>query len=136
VKPLVGGSLSVSTIASDFCPTARDLYLRYIEGFETVPSPPMIRGTLYHSTLEGVVTTAKKLVYEGITPDINFGRALDDQGSSVIERLIADERESIEMAGLGSEELHQVSRNMMKLGIQKLARSPRRWYPHYPPLPT
>jgi CRISPR-associated protein Csa1 len=115
VKPLVSGSLSVSTIASDFCPTARDLYLRYIEGFEAIPSPPMVRGTLYHGILEAVVTTAKKLVYEGISPDLNFGRALDDQGSSVIERLIADERESIEMAGLTSEELQQVRKNMMKI---------------------
>jgi CRISPR-associated protein Csa1 len=115
VKPLVSGSLSVSTIASDFCPTARDLYLRYIEGFEAIPSPPMVRGTLYHGILEAVVTTAKKLVYEGISPDLNFGRALDDQGSSVINDLIADERESIEMAGLGPEELQQVRRNMTKL---------------------
>lgn len=107
--------MSVSTIASDFCPTSRDLYLRYIEGFEAIPSPPMVCGTLYHGTLEAVVTTAKKLVYEGINPDLNFGRALDDQGSSVIDGLIADERESIGMAGLGPEELEQIRRNMMKL---------------------
>jgi CRISPR-associated protein Csa1 len=115
VKPVVSGSLSVSTIASDFCPTARDLYLRYIEGFEAIPSPPMVRGTLYHGTLEAVVTTAKKLVYDGITPDLNFGRAFDGQGGAVIDGLIADERESIEMAEVRSEELQQIRSNMMKL---------------------
>lgn len=75
----------------------------------------MVRGTLYHGTLEAVVTSAKKLVYNGITPDLNFGRALDDQASTVINELIADERNSIERAGVGPEELEQVRRNMLKL---------------------
>ena len=105
----------MSIVASDFCPTARDVYLRYIEGFEAIPSPPMVRGTLYHRTLEAVVTSAKRLIYDGITPDLDFGRALGDQASIAMDELISDERDSIERAGVGAEELEQVRKNMLKL---------------------
>jgi len=75
----------------------------------------MIRGTLYHGTMEEVVTTAKRLVYDGITPDLDFGRTLGDKASTAIDELIADERDSIERAGVGPEDLEQVRRNMLKL---------------------
>lgn len=107
--------MSVSTIASDFCPTARDVYLRYVEGFEAPPSAPMIRGTLYHGTMEEVVTSAKRLVYSGITPDLDFGRALGDQANTAIDELIGDVRDLIERAGVGPDELEQIRRNMLKL---------------------
>jgi len=115
VRPAVSGFLSVSTVASDFCPTARDVYLRYVEGFEAPPSAPMIRGTLYHGTMEAVVISAKRLVYSGITPDLDFGRALSDQAGAAIDELIAGERDLIERAGVGPEELEQVHQNMLKL---------------------
>jgi CRISPR-associated protein Csa1 len=105
----------VSAIASGFCPTARDIYLRYVEGFEAPPSAPLIRGTLYHSVLESVVTTAKRLVYDGITPELDFGRALGDRADTAVNKLIAEMRDPIRRSGVKPEELEQIRKNMLKL---------------------
>jgi CRISPR-associated protein Csa1 len=75
----------------------------------------MVRGTLYHRTLEAVVTSAKRLIYDGITPDLDFGRALGDQASSAVEKLVTKEQALIDKAGVNPEELEQVRQNMLKL---------------------
>ncbi len=115
VKPPVGGYLPVSAVASEFCPTSRDIYLRYVEGFEAPVSLPMVRGTLYHATLEAVVTWAKRLIYEGLTLGSELSRALADCAVEAVEGLLVERQGLIEEARVGDDELEQVKRNMLKL---------------------
>jgi CRISPR-associated protein Csa1 len=115
LKPAASGFLPVSTIASGFCPTARDVYLRYIEGLEMPLSPPMVRGGLYHNTLEAVITHAKQLIYRGLTPDFNLLRELIEGARPAIEGLLKRRGEQIDLAGIKAEEFERIKRNMVKL---------------------
>jgi CRISPR-associated protein Csa1 len=115
MRPPVSGYLPVSAVASEFCPTARDIYLRYVEGFEAPVSSPMVRGTLYHATLEAVVTQAKRLIYEGIVLGLELSRALADCAEEAIEELLEEKQGLIEEARMEEDELERVRRNMFKL---------------------
>ncbi|MCS7131538.1 MAG: type I-A CRISPR-associated protein Cas4/Csa1 [Hadesarchaea archaeon] len=115
VRPPVSGYLPVSAVASEFCPTSRDIYLRYVEGFEAPVSPPMVKGTLYHATLEAVVTRAKRLIYEGMTFGFELSRALADCADGAIEELLVERQGLIDEARVKGGELEQVRRNMLKL---------------------
>ncbi len=55
--------LGVSDITSGFCPTGRDLYLRYVEGVRGRDNPTLQMGRLVHEVFEAGVEEAKKAVY-------------------------------------------------------------------------
>jgi len=55
--------LGVSDITSGFCPTGRDLYLRYVEGVRGKDNPTLQMGRLVHEVFEAAVEEAKKAVY-------------------------------------------------------------------------
>ena len=55
--------LGVSDITSGFCPTGRDLYLRYVEGVRGKDNPTLQVGRLVHEVFETAVEEAKKAVY-------------------------------------------------------------------------
>ncbi|MDI6820501.1 MAG: type I-A CRISPR-associated protein Cas4/Csa1 [Candidatus Hodarchaeaceae archaeon] len=115
VEPEVSGRLPVSAIASDFCPTARDVYVRYVEGLEAPASLPMVSGTLYHNTLEAVVTRAKRMIYEGITPDLDIAKALADCADDAVEETMVDKQGLIDEARVAAEDLERVQKNMLRL---------------------
>ncbi len=55
--------LGVSDITSGFCPTGRDLYLRYVEVVRGKDNPTLQMGRLVHEVFEAAVEEAKKSVY-------------------------------------------------------------------------
>ncbi len=57
--------LSLHEIASQHCPTGRDLYLRRVEGLRPKPSERMLRGRVLHSVVEEVIVEAKRSLYSG-----------------------------------------------------------------------
>ncbi len=116
VKPKVHGTrLPVSSIASEYCPTSRDLYLRRVMGVEAPPGPPLVRGVLYHSTLEAVVTYAKNLIYQGLGPNFELAYELPARAPAAVEHLLEREKDLIRRAGLERRDLEELRGNMLKL---------------------
>jgi len=61
--PLKGVLLSVSDVAARYCPTRRDVYLKYVEGVVVKPTLPMVEGRVYHNVISGVVLEVKRKLY-------------------------------------------------------------------------
>lgn len=55
--------LGVAEVASGYCPTARDLYLRRVLDVHGEPSAAMRSGQALHGVLAEVITRAKRLLY-------------------------------------------------------------------------
>ncbi len=105
----------MSTVASDYCASGRDVYLRYVKGLEVPVTPPMIHGALYHGILEAVTIHAKKLIFSGMPPELDFTHELSDFGETAVKRLVAKERERLVQAKVKVEELREIKQNMLKL---------------------
>jgi CRISPR-associated protein Csa1 len=75
----------------------------------------MIRGALYHGILEAVTIQAKKLIFSGMPPELDFARELLGYGEVVVKRLVAKERERLVRAKVRVEELREIRQNMLKL---------------------
>ncbi len=58
-------TLTIHEVASQHCPTGRDVYLRRVEGLRPPPSPRMVRGLVLHSVVERAVVEAKRALYSG-----------------------------------------------------------------------
>lgn len=63
LEPVYDFQLSVSDIASRYCPTARDLYLRKVQRVRIPPNELMLSGALFHGILCDFITRAKKFIY-------------------------------------------------------------------------
>ena len=57
--------LGVSDITSGFCPSGRDVYLRYALRVRQGDNPVLQRGRLIHEVFSRAVGTVKRLIYEG-----------------------------------------------------------------------
>lgn len=79
VKPLGDVLLSVSELASRYCPTMRDLYLRRILRVRPPPNVKMTRGIAFHEICSQVVHEIKGMLFE--TPK-------GVPGSVIVERLL------------------------------------------------
>lgn len=55
--------LALYEIASQYCPTGRDVFLRRVERKEGKPGRAMVEGAALHSVVTGVILQAKQLVY-------------------------------------------------------------------------
>lgn len=55
--------LGVADITSGFCPTGRDVYLRYVEGVRGEDNPILQRGRLIHEVFERAVERVKGIIY-------------------------------------------------------------------------
>ena len=62
VKPVINIGLGVSELASRYCTTMRDIYLRRVLGKKPKPNSLMIRGAAYHTIISRVYTDAKRLI--------------------------------------------------------------------------
>jgi len=63
IRPSSNYLLSVSEIASRYCPTMRDIYLRRISKVLPPPNYKMLRGIAYHILLSSLITEAKRVIY-------------------------------------------------------------------------
>ncbi len=57
--------LTLHEVASQHCPTGRDVYLRRVLNMRARPSERMIRGKIMHETVEQAILEAKKILYSG-----------------------------------------------------------------------
>ena len=64
LSPIYDVSLAVYEVASQYCPTGRDVYLRRIQKVRVPPSPPMLEGSFLHGLVTGLITAAKRLIYQ------------------------------------------------------------------------
>ncbi len=65
LEPPYDVTLTIHEVASQHCPTGRDIYLRRVEGLRPPPSPRMVRGLVLHSVVESAVVEAKRALYSG-----------------------------------------------------------------------
>ncbi|GBC71636.1 hypothetical protein HRbin02_01421 [Candidatus Calditenuaceae archaeon HR02] len=88
VKPLGRHLLSVSELASRYCPTMRDVYLRRIARISPPPSFKMFRGLVYHFIINQLTTRSKRYIFErGKIP-----------GPELFKLLLIDEPVAVESA--------------------------------------
>ena len=64
VRPSSDILLGVSELASRYCPTMRDLYLRRILGVRPPPNVKMTRGIAFHEVCSRVVHEVKRMLFE------------------------------------------------------------------------
>ncbi|MEM4727694.1 MAG: type I-A CRISPR-associated protein Cas4/Csa1 [Candidatus Bathyarchaeia archaeon] len=84
--PLNGLYISVSELASRYCETLRDIYLRRVEGIPPPPSLKMIEGLVYHAIASEAISQVKGALFEqGII-----------SGSDIIEKLAPRAKEGCE----------------------------------------
>ena len=78
--PLKGVFLGVSDVAARYCPTRRDVYLKYVEGVVVKPTLPMVEGRVYHDIISGVVLGVKRCLYSsGLVAGFElYGRLVED----------------------------------------------------------
>lgn len=63
LAPAYNARLAMYEVASGYCPTARDVYLRRVVGKKAPPSPAMIAGSLLHGIGARLVLAAKRAIY-------------------------------------------------------------------------
>jgi len=63
LKPVYDFNLPVSEVASEFCPTFRDVYLKRVLNIEQEVNKYMVRGILLHKTMLDFITECKKTFY-------------------------------------------------------------------------
>ncbi|MCD6348611.1 MAG: type I-A CRISPR-associated protein Cas4/Csa1 [Candidatus Korarchaeota archaeon] len=65
LEPAYDVPLTLHEVASQHCPTGRDVYLRRVLNVKARPSRRMIRGKVIHETVELAILEAKKMLYSG-----------------------------------------------------------------------
>ncbi len=107
VKPPLNLGLGVSEIASRYCETMRDIYLRRVLGRRPALSSHAVRGILFHEAISRAITDSKRLLFSrGITP-----------GYSIVEGLLPPAWETVRsiLSELGSDESSDLLEEAVKL---------------------
>lgn len=63
VKPMRDTLLSVNELASRYCPTMRDIFLKKVLKIPPPQSFKMFRGVAYHLVISSIVTESKRILY-------------------------------------------------------------------------
>lgn len=63
LAPVYDLRLGVYEIASKYCDSGRDVYLRKIDGIKAQPNKDMIRGSVFHEALVRILVRTKRLIY-------------------------------------------------------------------------
>lgn len=64
LAPVYEQPLALYEVASYYCPTGRDVYLRRVEKVSVQPNAAMLKGTLFHQALVRTLIEAKRLIYQ------------------------------------------------------------------------
>ncbi|HHV78320.1 MAG TPA: type I-A CRISPR-associated protein Cas4/Csa1 [Firmicutes bacterium] len=64
LEPIYAVRLGVYEVASCYCPTARDLFLRRVRNIKARPNEAMMMGSLIHEVVSKVLVKAKRLIYQ------------------------------------------------------------------------
>lgn len=63
LEPIYDIKLALYEVAGYYCPTARDLYMKRVQGVEVRPNIPMIFGKVLHDSVAKLITGAKRAIY-------------------------------------------------------------------------
>jgi CRISPR-associated protein Csa1 len=96
LRPPYERRLTLWEVASKYCPTGRDVYLRHIQAERGAPNVPMVAGSVYHEVLVRAVTQAKRLLYlYGVE---GYQRAVDELQAIAVEDGLERWRAPVEAA--------------------------------------
>ena len=102
VEPINDVKISVSDL-NGFCPSRRDVYLKYVLGEKPKVNVYMLRGLAYHRVIKETITSIKKAVYHGC-----------ETGEEVIEKFYESKLPEKVCSELGVED-ENVKENCFKL---------------------
>lgn len=103
VKPARNIPLPVSELASRYCPTMRDIYLKRVLRVQPPHNFKAFRGIAYHRVISSTVTESKRFLYErGIVSGSTFYEAMLVKVPFLIERLMDEVKQRI--GGVSEEE--------------------------------
>jgi len=74
IEPINDVRLSISDL-NGFCPTKRDIFLKYVLKEKIQPNKYMLKGLAYHKVIKETITSLKKAIYSGY-----------DSGEKLIEK--------------------------------------------------
>jgi len=113
--PIRGIELGVSDIASRYCASMRDIYLRYVLGVKAKPTLRMLEGKVYHEILRFAVEKVKKIVYtHNIIEGFPILKKASENIDEEIEKLIAEIFNANDME-LNNSEFSRIFEKSLKL---------------------
>ncbi|MDW8074096.1 MAG: type I-A CRISPR-associated protein Cas4/Csa1 [Nitrososphaerota archaeon] len=91
VKPMRDTLLSVSELASRYCPTMRDIFLKKVLKMQAPQSFKMFRGVAYHLVISAVVIESKRVLYS-LRPvsGSKFYECLVERIPSLVDRVMGE----------------------------------------------
>ncbi|MDI6893164.1 MAG: type I-A CRISPR-associated protein Cas4/Csa1 [Bacillota bacterium] len=102
LEPLYDVKLALYEVASRYCPTGRDLFLRRVHKVKPPPNRAMTLGSVFHDTLVSIMVRAKRLIYEkGVAGYQEIVQTLREPDPAPLER---------HRASLGDEGFEEVMR--------------------------
>lgn len=91
VKPTIKIGFGVSELASRYCETMRDIYLRRVLSIKPEMTPLMLRGIVFHETVSRVITDVKKFLFsKGVTPGYEMASELMQESESRVDCLLGE----------------------------------------------
>ena len=88
-KPGADMQLPLYMVASRYCPTARDVYLKYVKKAVSEATFPLVVGRFFHAVLAAVVPLAKKYIYSsGVNYDFDLLTYLRESAERYIESIL------------------------------------------------
>jgi len=117
--------LSLSEVASRYCLTARDIYLRRVEKIKYIPNRRMVRGIVLHSVVERVITISKKYLYSsGIISGSEFASRMRNIANEEVKEIFNKYSGIIKESGYdesGEEKLFNRSINLWLYEVNQIS---------------
>lgn len=117
--------ISLSEVASRYCLTARDIYLRRVEKIKYFPNKRMVRGIVLHSVVERVITISKRYLYSsGVISGSEFASVMREIVNDEIKKVFDKHLEILRGAGYSDaevEKLFSMSTNLWFYEINQIS---------------
>lgn len=112
LAPVYEARLGLYEIAGQYCSTARDVYLRHVQGVHPPPNILMVEGSVLHEALTAIILAAKRVIYNQGTECLAGLKAMvrPELAMPEMEGLTPAEREAIEdkLESLWDFEYHRI----------------------------
>ena len=114
--------LSLSEVASKYCSTGRDVFLRRVERVRFVPNKRMVRGQILHRVVERVITFAKRFLYSsGIVPGSVVSSELSAVARDEVNGIFREFSSVISSSGYSDDELGVLKRRAVNLWLYEVS---------------
>jgi CRISPR-associated protein Csa1 len=108
--------LGVYEVASQYCQSGRDIFVRRIDGLKGVPSKDMVRGLIYHYAVADEISIAKSYMYgQGILGASNLYEHLKSKAGERFTSYLLAHGEMFREAGFTEADIEEVKMNLDKL---------------------